>query len=189
MKFYEKSIDLNEQKINYTLEYKNVKNINLRIKQNGEIFVSANRFVSPDKIEEFLILKKDFILNALKRFENKRENPLKQYRTIEALYALIFDISKDIYPYFEKQGVAFPNIKLRKMTSCWGSCHYKDNTLVFNKYLVLAPKECVEYVVYHEFTHFSVPNHSKKFYDELAKICPEHRKLKSRLNEILIPKQ
>ena len=37
-----KTINLNERKISYDLERKNVKNINLRIKANQSIYVSAN---------------------------------------------------------------------------------------------------------------------------------------------------
>lgn len=188
MNIVEKSVILDGIEIGYTLEYKRVKNINLRIKQNKQIYVSTNRFVSQKRIEEFLILKKDFILNALKRFDEKNKLPLKQYYTLEELRTLIYDFSKEIYPYFENLGVSFPEIKFRKMTSCCGSCHFKNGVIIFNKNLVFVPTQCVKYVVCHEFTHFIVPNHSKKFYDELNKICPNHKELKKELNKISISK-
>ena len=38
-----KTINLNGREISYDLEYKNVKNINLRIKADQSIYMSANR--------------------------------------------------------------------------------------------------------------------------------------------------
>ena len=52
--------------INYTLHIKNVKNINLRIKPDGSVHVSANRFVKRSVIDEFVKSKETFILKALK---------------------------------------------------------------------------------------------------------------------------
>ena len=48
-----KTINLNGREISYDLEYKNVKNINLRIKADQSIYMSANHRVSDKIIEEF----------------------------------------------------------------------------------------------------------------------------------------
>ena len=50
----------------YLLEIKNVKNVNLRIR-DGKIFVSANRKVGLKFIDDFVISKRDFILKAIER--------------------------------------------------------------------------------------------------------------------------
>lgn len=184
----EKTVIADGKEIKYTLEYKNVKNINLRIKNNKQIYVSANKFVSQKYIEEFLISKKDFIFKALAHFEEKMNIKTEEKYSLEELREIIIEFSKEIYPYFKNLGVIFPEIKLRKMSSCWGSCHYKNNYIIFNKNLVFATKECIKYVVCHEFVHFIVPNHSKKFYEKLSEICPKHKELKKELNKIYIQK-
>lgn len=48
--------------ITYTLVIKKVKNINMRISQNGEIVVSANPFIPMDKIDEFVSSKVSWIV-------------------------------------------------------------------------------------------------------------------------------
>ena len=48
-----KTIDLHDRVISYNLERKNVKNINLRIKADQSVYVSANSNVSEDIIEDF----------------------------------------------------------------------------------------------------------------------------------------
>ena len=60
-----KTIDLKGRKISYNLERKNVKNINLRIKADQSICMSANCYVSDADIEDFLQSKADYIIKAL----------------------------------------------------------------------------------------------------------------------------
>ncbi len=69
----ERSITLNGQKINYELTQKDVKNLNLRIRRDGTVCVSASRRVSMKQIEAFLKEHADFILNALARYEEEEK--------------------------------------------------------------------------------------------------------------------
>ena len=62
------TILLNNKEVQYNLERKKVKNINLRIKPDGSIYVSANNSVSQEKIEKFLNEKSEFILKALEHY-------------------------------------------------------------------------------------------------------------------------
>lgn len=179
-----KEINLKNLKIKYDLQYKKVKNINLRIKPDGTIHVSANKLVPQNIIDEFIISKADFIINALNKYANK--NPQKQYFTENEIKNIILALCEKVYPYFEKRGIKYPHIKFRKMVSRWGSCHPTKCILTFNINLVYAPIECVEYVVLHEFTHFLQPNHSAKFYEELADVCPDWKECRQKLKYINI---
>lgn len=62
------TILLDGKEIQYNLERKNVKNINLRIKPDGSVYVSANTSVSRERIEKFLTEKSGFILKALEHY-------------------------------------------------------------------------------------------------------------------------
>lgn len=181
-----KELDICGKKIQYEFKYKNVKNINLRIKPCGTVTVSANKRVKEKVIEEFLISKSDFILRALKRFEKATEVPQRRYFEEDEIREVITDLCREVYPYYEEKGVNFPQIKVRKMTSQWGSCHTRKGILTFNLNLVYAPIECVRYVVYHEFTHFLVANHSAKFYQEIAEVCPDWKDQRQKLKEIIL---
>ena len=55
----------------YILTRKAVKNINLRIKQDGSLHVSANPHVPLERIEDFLRRQTTFILNALEAIEKR----------------------------------------------------------------------------------------------------------------------
>ncbi len=76
-----REIIIHGSSIKYTLTRKKVKNINLRIKTSGEIFVSANKLVSIKRIENFIIANSDFILRSMKKFHdmNKFTRPKTEY--------------------------------------------------------------------------------------------------------------
>ena len=54
----------------YTLERKSVRNINLRIKPDASIYVSAPHRVPLAEIERFIISKGSFIMDALERIQS-----------------------------------------------------------------------------------------------------------------------
>ena len=181
-----REIKFNGTIIQYNLQYKNVKNINMRIKPDGSINVSANKRVSQKVIDEFIVSKAEFIIRALEKYKNMPVIEQKEYYTEEEVKELILRLCKKVYPYYQARGIKYPEIKFRKMVSRWGSCHSRKGILTFNTNLMYAPMECIEYVVHHEFTHFIQPNHSNKFYDELAKVFPNWRECRRKLKEIHI---
>lgn len=197
----EREIILNGCAIAYELERKTVKNLNLRIKPDGSIHVSAPRRMPEGMINSFLASKADFILEAVEMakkrqkevtpgtilvlgreipddFENdaKREKWLRE-QCIEA----VSHSFAELYPIFEKRGIPLPEIKFRRMKSRWGSCQPKNGILTFNSALIHVPEKCIEYVVLHELCHFIHPDHSPRFKSELSSIMPDW---KSRQREI-----
>ena len=68
-----KQIVLNGRTISYDLERKNVKNLNLRIKPDQSVFVSANHLVAEATIEDFLTSKSEYILKALDHYEEQQK--------------------------------------------------------------------------------------------------------------------
>lgn len=181
-----REIILGDRTIKYDLQYKKVKNINLRIKPDGSINVSANKKVPQTVIDDFIISKAEFILRALEKYKSETAKEQRQYYTEDEVKELTLALCDKVYPYYQKRGVRYLEIKFRKMVSRWGSCHTKKGILTFSTNLMYAPAECIEYVVWHEFTHFLQPNHSTRFYDELAKVCPNWKECRKKLKEISI---
>lgn len=108
----------------------------------------------------------------------KKDNEELKKRTVEQWFAKtcereIGSICREIYRYFEKYNVEFPQIRFRSMVSRWGSCQAKRKVLTFNLRLIEMPKICVEYVVLHEFVHFLQTNHSKRFYALMTMFMPD----------------
>ena len=63
-----KVIYLDGRKVVYELDRKKVKNINLRIRHDRSVYVSANNRVSVSAIEEFLQKKATYILSAMDKY-------------------------------------------------------------------------------------------------------------------------
>lgn len=64
-----KSINLKGNNIEYDLAIKPVKNINLRIKADKSIYLSVNDKISEETIADFLQSRADYILDALKKYD------------------------------------------------------------------------------------------------------------------------
>jgi len=66
-----------------------------------------------------------------------------------------------------------PVIRLKYMTSRWGSCTPARNSISLSLRLIHHPVQCTEYVILHEYAHLLVPNHSKAFYDIIRMHMPD----------------
>ncbi len=75
----------------------------------------------------------------------------------------------------------YQGFQLRSMPKRWGSCTGQGN-IMLNPELIAAPKECIDYVITHEFCHLKIRNHSPVFYKLLAKVMPDWEIRRKRLN-------
>jgi predicted metal-dependent hydrolase len=71
--------------------------------------------------------------------------------------------------------------EIRTMEKRWGSCT-KAGKIMLNTMLVLAPKDCIDYVLIHELCHIRIHNHSSSFYKLLETIIPDWQQRKDYLN-------
>jgi len=65
-------------------------------------------------------------------------------------------------------------------TKYWGSCSVKG-ALSFNFRIACLPENMREYLVVHELAHLKHFNHSKAFWSDVEKLCPEYRKIRRAL--------
>ncbi len=86
----EKTIWLGEDEIPYTLERKRVKNINLRVKKDGSVYVSAHPRAPLQVIEDFLRAKAGFIFKARSYYKTLADlaPPPIEYKEGERFYLL-----------------------------------------------------------------------------------------------------
>lgn len=83
-------------------------------------------------------------------------------------------LTKRVAELAEMHGFKYQSIKITSATSRWGSCS-GSNALNFTYKLVLCPKSVVDYIIIHELTHTIIKNHSKRFYNHIAKIMPNYK--------------
>lgn len=73
-----KTIKVHDKDVGYVITRKPVKNINIRVKGDGVIYISADRRVSENYILKVLKEKESFIISALEYMESKREKEIKR---------------------------------------------------------------------------------------------------------------
>lgn len=72
-------------------------------------------------------------------------------------------------------GVSYNKILIRGQKTRWGSCSPRG-TLSLNWKLLMAPESVIDYVIIHELAHLRHMNHSRKFWELVAKHCPNWKK-------------
>ena len=63
-------------------------------------------------------------------------------------------------------------VTVRNQRSRWGSCS-RRGTISLNWRLVQAPGFVRDYLVLHELAHLKEMNHSRRFWSEVARLCPD----------------
>lgn len=157
----------------YTLTQKQVKNINLRVRRDGTVCVSAHRRVSLTAIDAFVSEKAAWIETARRRAA-EREAPESELSDAACL-ALFEAVSDRIYPAFAVYLPHKPQIRVKKLKSCWGVCHYTKGYITLNSALAMKPPAAVEYVILHEYVHFLEHDHQKGFHTWMARLMPDYK--------------
>lgn len=79
-------------------------------------------------------------------------------------------------------GVRVSELRVKKMTTRWGSCNVVDRRIWLSLELAKKSDECVEYVVIHELVHLIERGHGTKFVALMDQVLPNWKKLKKELN-------
>ena len=78
-------------------------------------------------------------------------------------------------------------LRLRLMTSRWGSCNPRTGELHFSTRLAHLPPEAIEGVAAHELAHLAVPNHSAAFYAATERLLPDYPRRQAMLRPPVHP--
>jgi predicted metal-dependent hydrolase len=62
-------------------------------------------------------------------------------------------------------------VSVRNQKSRWGSCS-RQGTVSLNWRLIQSPAFVRDYIILHELAHLKEMNHSKRFWREVARLCP-----------------
>lgn len=150
-----RKVMFDEKVIAYHLEQKPVKNLNLRIRKDGSVYVSANDNVPVDKVDEFVVSKGAYILSALQRFQE-----LAQYRPQAKRY-----ISGETF-YILGRGLRLKVFKGAKDTI------HSDGVYILLKAKDITDVKRKEHIV----TQFLDQQCKDQFSDIIAKIYPLFQK-------------
>jgi predicted metal-dependent hydrolase len=72
-----------------------------------------------------------------------------------------------------QQKLPVKRVTVRSQRSRWGSCS-RRGTISLNWRLVQTPLFVRDYIIWHELAHLKEMNHSKRFWKEVERLCPEY---------------
>ncbi len=164
-----------------TIIRSNRKTICVEISKDLKITVRAPLKMQSESIQRFINDKKGWIDKTLKKMRDKKiekeKNALPKLSDKELKE--MCDLSLKIIPvkterYAKIINVTYRKITIRNQRTRWGSCTANGN-LNFNCLLMLCPEQVVDYIIIHELCHRKFMDHSKYFWQEVAKYCPNYK--------------
>ena len=103
---------------------------------------------------------------------------LKWYR-----YHATSNFIERIGVYAGLYGLAAPRLFLSGARTRWGSCNVKRE-IRLNWRLIQALQTTIDYVVAHELAHLVEMNHSRRFWNLVAGVCPHHKEARAELDRM-----
>ena len=79
-------------------------------------------------------------------------------------------------------GIRPNKYRIKKIKTAWGTCTSNKN-ITINSELMKYDREVIQYVVLHEICHLKYMNHSKKFWDMVAKYMPDYKEAEKELKK------
>lgn len=111
-------------------------------------------------------------------FEAVRAAVLKWYRRHATS-----NFTERIAIYAHLYGLATPRLFLSGAQTRWGSCNVKREVRL-NWRLIQALQPTIDYVVAHELAHLVEMNHSPRFWNLVAAVCPHHKEARAELDHM-----
>ncbi|MGD9559514.1 MAG: M48 family metallopeptidase [Oscillospiraceae bacterium] len=159
----------------YLLTRKRVRNLNLRVRPDGTVAISAPARMPLYEIEAFLHKKAPWVLRTRRQLQARPPGGPPLYTKAQCL-ALFTAVSDEVFPLFSAVlGGQKPTLRVRDMTSRWGSCNRKTRTITLNMRLAEKQRPAIEYVVLHEYVHFLHPDHQAGFHSTMARLMPDYK--------------
>lgn len=165
--------------------------LRLSVYPGGEARITVPYGMSDERIEsfakKFVQEKGEWLLKAIDKLKKYApQGPKRTVAEIRKEYLEYKSIAKKLVTerleFFNKiYGFKIGNITIRNQKSRWGSCSRRGN-LNFNYRVALLPPELLDYIVVHELSHIGQMNHSKKFWDLVAKTIPDFKEKRKRLH-------
>lgn len=179
-----KKIKIKDATIDYNFKrIKTSKNIRLRIYPDGSLCVTAPKYCPRFLVNDFLKEKGDWIYDKLKtrnlldgekKKEEKEKFQKNKIRARKIIEDKIGKLNKEYYNF------SYNKIFIRNPKTRWGSCS-RDKNLNFSYKLIFLPEDASDYIIIHELCHLQEMNHGPKFWNLVARGCPDYKFMRKSL--------
>lgn len=161
--------------IDFMVAEKTVRRFTMRIdRRTGRPSVTVPAGFSRADLQAFVENNYEWARKAMMRFEEATHK--ERELTPELCRKAFIRISELVPLWAARMNVRPGRIRMRMMTSRWGSCNPRTGNLTFNYRLAAYPDECIEYVVIHELAHLVYADHSGEFWEFVSRFCPDYKR-------------
>lgn len=160
----------------------------LRVQPGGAVILTVPYESQKSAVQEFLFNQAGWLKRAIARMMHYKALPVSGRRAyLKHREAAREFITERVEFWGREYGVQYRRIAIKNTRRTWGSCSRKGN-LNFSYALLFLPRELADYVVVHELCHLKHPNHSRAFWQEVAKTIPDFGPRRRELRRYM-PKQ
>ena len=164
------------------------KSLGLEVRDANTVLARIPTRVSDRELKAFVENHRSWILEKTavmaEREENRKSTPAPPPELLSKTdrMKIQLKIGKQVRHYCEAMGVTVGYVTVKNQKTRWGSCSAKGN-VNFNYQLAFLPDELLDYVVIHELAHRRHMNHSRAFWAEVEKYCPDYLERRKQLKE------
>ena len=164
------------------------KSLGLEVRDANTVLARIPTRVSDRELKDFVENHRSWILEKTavmaEREENRKSTPAPPPELLSKTdrMKIQLKIGKRVRHYCEAMGVTVGYVTVKNQKTRWGSCSAKGN-VNFNYQLAFLPDELLDYVVIHELAHRRHMNHSRAFWAEVEKYCPDYLERREQLKE------
>lgn len=181
-----KCITLKNKKISYTIrKSKRARRMRLAVYCDGSIVVTTPFDLRENIVERFIREKTEWLFLKIAYFKQFKGKPVAKFSHADYLKHKdrALELLEERANYFNKvYKYNFNKINVKNQKTRWGSCSKKGN-LNFNYKLLFLPEKVRDYIIVHELCHLKELNHSRKFWNLVAKTFSDHREIKAELRK------
>lgn len=164
------------------------KSLGLEVRDANTVLARIPTRVSDRELKAFVENHRSWILEKTEvmaeREEKRKSTPAPPPELLSKTdrMKIQLKIGKRVRHYCEAMGVTVGYVTVKDQKTRWGSCSAKGN-VNFNYQLAFLPDELLDYVVIHELAHRRHMNHSRAFWAEVEKYCPDYLERREELKE------
>lgn len=185
-------IILNDERTNENIRVQIIrsgrKSLGLEVRPDGAVLARIPARLSDRELKAFIEKQQEWILKKVDQVKKRADVRTRiQAPPVDALSDSEIQKIKDkiadrVKYYCAVMQVTVGRITIRNQKTRWGSCSSAGN-VNFNYQLYYLPDELLDYVVVHELAHRRHMNHSKEFWSEVERYCPDYRARRKQLKE------
>ena len=182
----QRQITLQNKTVAYTLrKSKRAKRMRLAVYCNGTVVVTMPYNLQETVAERFIREKTNWLFSKIaffNQFKGKlavRHSNEDYLKYKDKAYALA---QKRVEFFNSRYGFSYNAIRIKNQKTRWGSCSKKGN-LNFNYKILFLSALVRNYIIVHELCHLKEFNHSKKFWNLVARVFPTYADIKKKLKQ------